>query len=117
MIERICWLLLAAIHVTPALAFVRPALIVRLYGVAADAPAFLLLRHRAALFLVIVAVAVWAAFDPASRRVATVALAISMGSFVLLYATSGAPVPLRTIAIADAVGLVVLLYVGWSAFA
>ncbi len=117
MIERICWLLLAAIHATPSLAFVRPGLIVRLYGVASDTPAFLLLRHRAALFLVIVAVAVWAAFDPASRRVATVALAISMGSFLLLYASAGAPAALRAIAIADAVGMVVLLYAGWSAFA
>lgn len=116
MILHVCWLLLAAVHVLPALAFVRPQLIERLYGVAPGAPGFLLLHHRAALFLAVVVMCVWAAFDPASRRVATVVVGISMASFVVLWAGAGAPPALRTIAIADIAGLAVLVYAGWQAF-
>ena len=117
MIERFAWGLLAALHAMPALAFVRPALIAQLYGIEPGGIAFTLLQHRAALFLAIVAVCVFAAFDPSSRRVATVAVAISMVSFLLIYATSGQPVALRGIAVADAIGLVPLAYVAWRAFA
>ena len=117
MIERLVWGLLAALHAMPALAVLRPALIAQLYGIEPGGIAFVLLQHRAALFLAVVAVCVVAAFDPSSRRVATVAVAISMVSFLLIYATNGQPAALRGIAIADAIGLVPLACVAWRAFA
>ena len=117
MIERLAWGLLAALHVMPALALFRPALIAQLYGIEPGGIAFTLLQHRAALFLAIVAVCVVAAFDPSSRRVAAVAVAISMASFLLIWTTSGQPVALRGIAVADGIGLLPLAYVAWRAFA
>ncbi len=117
MVERICWLLIAAIHLTPALALFRPALITRLYSVEPGVASFPLLQHRAALFLVIVVVCVWAAFDPTSRRIAAIAAGISMATFLIVYAGAGFPPALRTIAIADVIGLTLLAYVAWAAFA
>ncbi len=116
MIERIAWGLLALVHLPPALALLAPGLITSLYGIDADNPAFLLLRHRAALFLVVLLVCLWAAADPATRRLAAVAATLSMGSFLLLWLGSGAPQALRSIALADAIGLVPLAYVSWRAF-
>lgn len=71
-------LVACCIHTLPALALVRPALITRLYGVANGEAAFVLLQHRAALFAVVVVLCLWAARDPAVRRPAAVATAISM---------------------------------------
>ncbi|TRW17471.1 hypothetical protein [Glacieibacterium frigidum] len=116
MVERIAWGLLAALHLMPALAFFSPALIARLYGVEAGGTAFALLQHRAALFALVVVICIAAIFDPAVRRLAVVAVAISMISFLLVYATSGQPPALRGIAIADLIGLVPLAYVAWRAF-
>ena len=59
--DRIAWALLALIHAMPALALFRPALLTRLYGAVPGDDSYLLLQHRAALFLVVVIVAVWAA--------------------------------------------------------
>ena len=67
MIERICWGLLAAIHAVPALAAFQPALLTRLYGVEQGESSFILLQHRAALFLVIVIVCGWAITSPRHR--------------------------------------------------
>ena len=116
MIERIAWGLLGLIHVLPALALFRPALLTRLYGVAAGETAFTLLHHRAALFLVIVLICGWAIVDPAVRRLAVVAVAISMISFLLLYAMAGRPAALRSIAVADLIGLAPLAVVAWFAW-
>ncbi|MFM2410563.1 MAG: hypothetical protein RL481_1391, partial [Pseudomonadota bacterium] len=107
---------LAAIHAFPALALFRPAMIGKLYGVASDNPLFLLLHHRAALFLVIFLLAVWAAFDPGSRRVASVGVGISMVSFLILFYSAGSPPALKTIATADLVGIPFLIFVLWKAF-
>lgn len=115
MIERIRWGLLAAIHAVPALAAFRPALLTRLYGVDQGESSFILLQHRAALFLVVMIVCGWAAVAPAVRPLA-VAAAISMISFLLLFHAAGMPPALRTIAIADWIGLAPLLYVVWRAF-
>lgn len=117
MIVKIAWLILAAIHATPALALFRPAMIGTLYGVDRNNPLFLLLQHRAALFLVIFLLAVWAAFDPASRRVASIGVGVSMVSFLILYWSAGSPPALRTIAIADLIGIPFLAFVTWKAFA
>lgn len=116
MIDRICWIILALIHAMPALAVVRPALISRLYGVDPGADVFTLLHHRAALFLAVVVICVWAALRPEVRQLASVVVGISMVSFVLIWWLSGMPPALRTIAIADLIGLPVLLYAAWQAF-
>lgn len=117
MIERLAWLVLALVHLPPAFALVRPSLLGRLYGVTAESPLFMLMQHRAALFVAIVAICVWAAIDAAPRPLAATAVAISMVSFFLLYWLAGAPVALREIAIVDLIGLPALLFVAWRAFA
>lgn len=116
MLDRLPWLLLALLHVPPAVALVRPAMIGRLYGADRGTAAFPLLQHRAALFAAIVATCLWAAADPGVRRLATVACAISMLSFLLLYRMAGAPALLRKIALADLLFLPVLACAGWRAF-
>ncbi|QMW21521.1 hypothetical protein [Sandaracinobacteroides saxicola] len=116
MIERIAWVLLSLVHLTPALALFRPALLTRLYCLPVDSPLFLLMQHRAVLFLVIVVIALWCAVDPAPRRLGSVALALSMGGFLMLWLAGGSPPALRTIAVVDAIGLLPLAYVAWRAF-
>ena len=115
MIERIAWGSLGLIHAVPALALVRPALLTRLYGVAAGETAFTLLHHRAALFLVIVMICGWAMVDPAVRRLAVAAVAVSMISFLVIYIMAGRPPALRSIALADLAGLPPLALVAWFA--
>jgi hypothetical protein len=116
MLDRILWLILAAIHATPALAFVRPATLSAMYRLQADNPLFLLMRHRAALFVVILVIALWAMVDPGARRLASVALAISMLSFLWLYWQAGSPPALKTIALVDLIGLPVLALAMGRAF-
>ena len=108
----IAWLTLGLIHLMPALVFFMPRLTERLYGVPPTGDVGLLLTHRGALFLAVLAVAFYAAFIPEARRAATIVVAISVLSFLFLYARAGLPEgPLRMIAIADAVGLVPLAIV------
>ena len=116
MIERFCWIVLGLIHAMPALALFKPAWITRLYGVGPGTDSFTLLHHRAALFLAVVVICVWAALRPEVRQLASVAVAISMASFVLIWWLSGMPPALRTIAVADLIGLPVLFYAAWQAF-
>jgi hypothetical protein len=116
MVLKFCWIILALIHVLPALALFLPRLITKLYGITGDSSTFLLLHHRAALFFAIFVICLWAAFDPGSRRLSVVAVAISMLSFLVMYWLAGAPASLKSIAIADIAGLPFLAYVGWSAF-
>jgi hypothetical protein len=116
MISTACWCILAAIHALPAVALIRPSLIAGLYGVRPGSDVFLLLQHRAALFMVVFVVCVWAAMRAETRRLASVAVGLSMGSFLALYWHAGAPATLQVIAVADAIGLPVLAYAGWQAF-
>lgn len=116
MLDRLAWLLLALLHLSPAMALVRPAIIETLYGVAPESAAFPLVRHRAALFLAIVAICVWAMADPGVRRLASVACAMSMLSFLLLYRMAGAPRALRTVAMADLLFVPILALASWRAF-
>lgn len=116
MLDRLAWLLLAALHVPPAIALVRPGMIESLYGVTRDTAAFPLVQHRAALFAAVLAICLWAMVDPGVRRLASIVCAISILSFLLLYWTSGAPPALGTIALADLLFLPVLAYAGWRAF-
>lgn len=116
LLVQLAWALLALIHVMPALALFRPAMITGLYGIAAGDPAFLLLHHRAALFLGVFLLCIWSVFDHGARPVAVVVAAISMLSFLWLFWQAGSPPPLRTIAIADLAGLPGLALVAWAAF-
>ena len=116
MSQLICWLLVGLVHLIPALALFRPALITRLYGVQPDSPLFLLMHHRAALFFAVLAACVWAAFDPGGRKLATLLAAISMLSFLFLYQSYGRPAQLSTIARVDLIGLIPLAWAGWYAF-
>lgn len=116
MAVTVAWVVLAAIRALPALALFAPALIERLYGVAPGSDVFLLLRHRAALFLVVVVVCLWAAAWPEVRRLCAVAVRLSMASFLLLYVIAGLPRSLAVIAVAYLVGLVPLAHAAWRAF-
>jgi hypothetical protein len=116
MVERGAWGLLALVHITPALAFFAPSLLTRLYGVQQGEPLFLLMHHRAALFLAVFVACIWCAIDPTPRRLGVVLVAISMVSFLLLYFTNGSPPALKQIAVADLIGLPALAFVAWKAF-
>jgi hypothetical protein len=115
-IDRLAWAALALIHALPALALFNPALISRLYGVAPGDGSFLLLHHRAALFACIVILCVWAAADPAVRKAASVVTAVSMLSFLILWQGAGRPAALKSIAVADLIGLVPLALAAWRAW-
>lgn len=116
MLQPILWSILAIIHALPALAFFRPASLTSLYGIAPDNPIFLLMQHRAALFLAVFAACIWAAIVPEGRRLAVMVVAISMMSFLALYWMAGSPAPLRRIALVDLAGSPVLAAVAWLAF-
>ena len=117
MATKIAWFLLALVHASPAAVLFRPSLVQRLYGVAPEGPTGLLLTHRGATFLAIVVAAIWAAFDPSVRRLCTVAVAIAVVSYLILYVRAGLPQgPLRTIAAVDTFALAPLLLVAWSAW-
>ncbi|WP_430445226.1 hypothetical protein [Sphingorhabdus contaminans] len=116
MMLKIAWLVLAAVHATPALAFFRPATLTTLYRLDNSNPLFLLMHHRAALFFAVFALCLWSAFDSQPRRAAVVLTAISMLSFLALYFQYGSPRPLKTIALIDLAGLPFLCFVAWKAF-
>ena len=112
-----CWLVLAAVHVSPAAVLLKPALIETFYGVPPTGSSGVLLIHRGALFLAVVVVALFAAFAPEARRVATLLVGISVIGFLVVYSVGGAPEgPLRTIAIVDALALIPLVIVSWEAW-
>jgi hypothetical protein len=113
---RIGWALLALVHLMPALAFFRPAQLATMYRVGADNPLFSLMHHRAALFVVIFVICLWAMLDPAVRRLAVVGVGFSMISFLVIYWRAGQPAALKTIAMVDLVGLLPLALVLWAAF-
>ncbi len=116
MIERIAWFMLALVHITPALALFAPSLLTRLYGIETGNPIYVLMHHRAALFLAVLVVCIWCAIDPTPHKLSVVAVGISMISFLILYWVNGSPVGLRPIAIADLIGFPALAYVAWKAF-
>lgn len=116
MLQPIAWIVLAAVHVMPAIALFRPAMLTALYGIAADSPLFLLMQHRAALFLAVFTACVWAAFVPEGRRLAVIVTAISMGSFLALYLANGSPPALRRIAMVDLAGVPALALAAFFAF-
>jgi hypothetical protein len=117
MIEKLCFDVLALIHIVPASMLFRPQAIGRLYRIDASGPLLSLLQHRAALFAIVVLACIWAMIDPASRRLAVAVIATSMLSFLAIYWHAGSPPALKTIALADLAGLPFLAIAGWIAFA
>jgi hypothetical protein len=112
------WLILALLHVPPAAAALSRDLVARLYGVEANGDAALLLQHRAILFAAVASVCVVAAFVPGTRGAAALVAGVSMIGFLIVYAAAGFPGgPLRSIAIADAIGVPFLIHVVWRVFA
>ncbi len=116
MLIKLCWMSLALIHFIPALAFFKPSLLSSLYGAQAGSVTYLLLHHRAALFIGIFVLCFWSFFKPESRQLATTVVGISMISFLVLFAYNGMPANLQIIAIADLVGLPFLIFAAWHAF-
>ncbi len=117
LLTKIAWGLLALVHVAPAAVLLRPSLAQQLYGVSPTGEAGVLIIHRGALFLAIVALAVWAAFDDGARRAASLAVAISVIGFLIVYWRAGMPAgALRTIAIADMIAIVPLAFVVFAAW-
>ncbi|NBU84072.1 MAG: hypothetical protein EBS21_05615 [Sphingomonadaceae bacterium] len=116
MMQSISWLILALIHILPALAFFRPATLTKLYSVEQGNPLLLLMRHRAALFLAVFIACLWAVWRPEARQLAAIITAISMLGFLWLYWRAGAPKSLRTIALVDIIGLPFLALALFGAF-
>ena len=113
----VCWLILAAVHASPAAVLFRPALTETLYGVPPTGATGVLVVHRGALFLAVFVVAVFAAFSPEARKAATLVVGISVVGFLVVYAMAGAPQgPLRTIAVVDVLALLPLAFVTWRAW-
>ena len=73
--EKLAWLGLVLIHLLPAIAVFRPGGLARLYGskVGALLP---LMEHRSLLFMGVLVLCLWSAFDPAPRSAATVSRSI-----------------------------------------
>lgn len=108
---------MALVHVAQAAVLLRPSLAQQFYDVSPTGEAGVLIIHRGALFLAIVALAVWAAFDDGARRAAGLAVAISVIGFLVVYWRAGMPTgALRTIAIADMIATVPLAFVVFAAW-
>jgi hypothetical protein len=116
MFVKSCWVVLAIIHVLPALALFKPSLLTQLYQLQAGSVAYTLLQHRAALFVGVFIACIWAVFQPGSRQLAVVIVAVSMIAFLVLFLHTGMPSSLRIIAIADLIGLPFLTIAAWQAF-
>jgi hypothetical protein len=115
-VTKTCWALLALVHASPAAALFAPSLIFRLYGVEANGPLGVLLTHRGALFLAVVAVCLFAIFEPSARRAAVVVVGISVIAFLIVYVHAGVPQgALRTVALVDLAALAPLAWVLFSA--
>lgn len=111
------WMALALIHSFPAVAAFRPAVIERLYGVSPTGDLAVILQHRGVLFLAVVVACLLGALLPTARRPLAVVVATSVIGFLILYARAGMPSgPLRKVALVDAVGLVPLALVVYSAW-
>ncbi len=97
--------------------FFRPALVEQLYGIEPIGDLAVLILHRSALFLAVTLVCGYAAIEPTGRRAAALVTAISVTSFLALYALAGMPAgALRSIAIGDLVAIPPLLCASWNAW-
>jgi hypothetical protein len=109
---KIAWGVLALVHAAPAAALVVPGALRRLYGLELGGDLRVLLVHRGALFFALVVLCVFALFDPAARRAAGVAVALSVVGYLGVYAQAGFPAgPLRRVALVDTFAVAPLLVV------
>lgn len=116
MLLTLAWLALVLVHTPPALATFSSRLRQRMYGVEDGGTLGVILTHRGVLFLAIAALCAYAAFAPDARRAASLAAAISVVGFLIIYVTSGAPERLRSIALTDAVAVIPLIAVSYDAW-
>jgi hypothetical protein len=112
----LAWIVLLLIHVMPAAAAFSPRLRKRMYGVEENGVLGVILAHRGFLFLAVAAACAYAAFDTASRPLATIVTAISVLGFLALYVLAGSPKALRQIAVVDLIGVPPLVFVFYDAW-
>lgn len=116
-VTKLSWLVLALLHLPPALAVFFPSILTKLYGVSAEGDMGVLLMHRGGLFLAVFIAALLATFMLDMRRLASLILAISILSFLLIYVRAEMPEgSLRKIAVADGIGLLPLMWVIWQSW-
>lgn len=106
----LAWFALVLVHVMPAAAAFSPRLRQRMYGVTEDQTLGVILTHRGVLFLAVAAACAYAAFDPASRQLASIVAGVSVLGFLLVYITAGSPKRLRSIALIDLIAVPPLLW-------
>ena len=102
---------LALIHVLPAMAVLMPGRLSTLYGFeAGDSVLTTLLQHRALLFGLVAGALIWAVFTPSVRWPVLIGTVISMGGFIVIAVARGETTgALRSIVIADVIGLVIAM--------
>ncbi len=107
--------MVALLNLVPGVVALRPTQSVALYGIAAEGPALeLALRHRAVLLSLVGLLLGIAAFDDRWLRPALLVAFVSKGSFLALFARTGPhTAPMRRVAGADVVALVLLGVVVW----
>jgi len=116
-VTKLSWLALALIHLAPALVLFFPEMTLKLYGVSPKGEAGVLLVHRGGLFLAIFAAALLAAFFTGMRHLASLIVAISVISFLIIYVRVGLPKnSLRKIAVVDLIALIPLSWVIWQSW-
>lgn len=103
-------LLVAAIHLLPVAGVLGGEQLLRLYGVSVSDPNLeIMLRHRAALFGVVAALLIAAAFRPRLQIAALWVAGASVGSFlVLAWSVGGYNDALGRVVVADLVAVVLL---------
>jgi hypothetical protein len=109
MLRVVLLLALGVLNLIPALAFFTPAAFPRLYGVTAQTPELrVLLRHRAVLLGCVGVALLGAVWEPAWLQQALVLATTSKVTFLAVMGLERARGPLRRVAAADAVALVLL---------
>ena len=110
MLASTLFVLIALLNLLPGIVAFRAARTKSLYGFATEGAAMeLAMRHRAVLLALVGLLLGLAAYDEAWRRPALLVAGVSKGSFLLLFALTGPhDAPMRRVAIADVVALLVL---------
>jgi hypothetical protein len=116
-LTNIAWGILVLVHASPAAVVFLPGLLRNLYAVDVDGNLGVILRHRGALFLAIIVACLFALFEPGTRQVTSIIVAISLISYLLVYASAGMPEgALRTVAVVDLLALAPLALVTLEAW-
>jgi len=115
----LAFVIVGIIHLLPIAPVFAPDTLTRLYGIAPNDTALLLLmRHRALLLALVGLLCLWAAWSADIRPAAVRAAAINVAGFLGFYALYGSPAgALRIIALADLVAVPPLAFAAWVTFA